>query len=164
MVRLYHISRSLKMFNNKKTQHGLASTTELLLSLYLFPARIGRPSTYIALLPSLDRKKSPLFRSRILPCRRDTFQAGPSNERSTSTVWSWVERPTVIWRNDTFLGTAMILSDNKVQGCSWEVNSDQVGQSVCLCPLECITGLHPESLKFSSDSQTLSSFVYLWFI
>lgn len=62
------------------------SITLLLLSFILFPARIGLLSTKIGRFPSEERKKSPLFLNRIVPCLRETFQAGPSNVKSTSTL------------------------------------------------------------------------------
>lgn len=57
---------------------------------------MGLLSTKIGRFPSEERKKSPLFLNRIVPCLLDIFQAGPSNVKSTSTLWSFVERPTVI--------------------------------------------------------------------
>lgn len=64
----------------------ITSITLLLFNFILLPAKIGLLSTKIGRFPSDDRKKSPLFLKRIVPCRRETFQAGPSKVRSTSTV------------------------------------------------------------------------------
>lgn len=75
---------------------AITSITLLLFNFILFPARIGLLSTKMGLFPSEDKKKSPLFRKRIVPCLRDTFHAGPSKLKSTSTLWSFVDRPTVI--------------------------------------------------------------------
>lgn len=53
-------------------------------------------------------KKSPLLRSFIVPCFRDTLYAGPSSVRSTSTVCSFVVLPNVIlkaWRKNLKLNS-----------------------------------------------------------
>jgi len=49
------------------------------------PAAKGFPSTYKHFLPSQAIRKSPVLRKRMVACRLDIFQAGPSSFRSTST-------------------------------------------------------------------------------
>lgn len=73
------------MINENKWNHR-TSMTLLLFNLILLPAKIGLLSTKIGRFPSDDKKKSPLFLNRIVPCLLDTFQDGPSNVRSTSTL------------------------------------------------------------------------------
>lgn len=64
----------------------LTSIVQLLFNLVLFPWSNGTPSMKSGRLPSFVMKKSPLLRSLIVPCRRDTLWAGPSNSKSTSTL------------------------------------------------------------------------------
>lgn len=59
---------------------------QLLFNLVLFPCNNGTPSMKSGRFPSFVIKKSPLLRSLIVPCRRETLSAGPSNNKSTSTL------------------------------------------------------------------------------
>lgn len=47
--------------------------------------------------PSLVMKKSPLLRNLMVPCRRETLCAGPSNNKSTSTLSCSDFLPNVIY-------------------------------------------------------------------
>lgn len=64
----------------------LTSIVQLLFSLVLFPCNNGIPSMKSGRFPSFVMKKSPLLRNLMVPCRRDTLCAGPSNVKSTSTL------------------------------------------------------------------------------
>uniref|UniRef100_A0A1A9Z2Q2 Uncharacterized protein n=1 Tax=Glossina pallidipes TaxID=7398 RepID=A0A1A9Z2Q2_GLOPL len=59
----------------------------------LFPVNNGTPSMNKGRLPSLAIKKSPLLRNLIVPCLRDILVAGPSKDKSTSTMQSLASRP-----------------------------------------------------------------------
>ncbi|KAI9587384.1 hypothetical protein GQX74_003230 [Glossina fuscipes] len=72
---------------------ALTSTTQLLASRVLFPVNNGTPSMNKGRLPSLAMKKSPLLRNLIVPCLRDILVAGPSKDKSTSTMQSLASRP-----------------------------------------------------------------------
>ncbi|KFM75920.1 hypothetical protein X975_15641, partial [Stegodyphus mimosarum] len=75
------------------------SMTVLLLSLHLFPFITGFPSTKIGFLPSFMTKNSELLSIFIIPCLREIFRAGPSSDRSMSTLLSFAERPSVTSRD-----------------------------------------------------------------
>lgn len=74
------------------------SIVQLLFNFDLLPCSNGIPSMNSGRLPSFAIKKSPLLRSFIVPCRRETLHAGPSSDKSTSTD-SWSDfRPNVIYK------------------------------------------------------------------
>lgn len=80
----------------------LTSIVQLLFNLVLFPFSRGTPSMKSGRFPSFVMKKSPLLRSLIVPWRRDTLCAGPSSNKSTSTL-SWSDfLPNVIYLQNKY--------------------------------------------------------------
>lgn len=74
----------------------LTSIVQLLFILVLLPFSNGTPSMKSGRFPSFVMKKSPLLLSFIVPWRRETLWAGPSNSKSTSTLSCSDFRPNVI--------------------------------------------------------------------
>lgn len=75
----------------------LTSSTQLFDSLLRLPGRTGLPSTKNGRRPSLLIRNSPDARNFSTPWRLDIFQAGPSSDRSMSTVAQAVLLPNVTY-------------------------------------------------------------------